>query len=81
MPEFNVGVSFQVWCAVCGEGLCFKTETLSEGEEREINGTNTYGAAALVKPCPKCMEKAREEGARLAAGLGLVKKNSKKKGD
>lgn len=46
----NMSIDFDVYCAVCGEGLC--------------NCTKVYQTKIIIKPCPRCIEKAKDEGYR-----------------
>lgn len=54
MPEFQIEVSFEVFCGECGAGLCNQTTTRKSrgrGEDQVV-----------VAPCEKCIRDAREEG-------------------
>lgn len=48
----NMSIDFDVYCAVCGEGLCNCTEVVQ----------NSYQTKIIIKPCPRCIEKAKDEG-------------------
>jgi hypothetical protein len=48
MPDIDVTVNIDVWCAKCGAGLCGQTKTIS--------------GAFHVYPCEACLEKAESEG-------------------
>ena len=53
MPEINIDVKFEVYCKVCGYGLCFDTEvttTRSRGEH-----------ALIINPCPVCLKEKQDE--------------------
>jgi Zn-finger protein len=62
MPTFQtqitvdvmVDVDFEVFCS-CGNGMCRETET-RESRSRHY-------PQAVVEPCPKCLQAAKEEGA------------------
>jgi len=63
MPKFKIDVEFQVWCSVCGEGLCFQSKGIDDEKEKKIGktGVTGYGPGVLVEPCKKCLAKARGE--------------------
>ena len=50
MPTMTI--TFEVWCAECGEGLCNLT---SETDRRGKTGID-------VSPCPTCLARAKTEG-------------------
>ena len=54
MPDFNV--TFEVFCAECGNGLCNVSET---GEGRL---QNARGLWVKVSPCEKCMTSSKSSG-------------------
>lgn len=60
MPTFTtevtatVDVEFEVFCS-CGNGMCGATETRESRSRRYPQ--------AVVDPCPKCLQAAKEEGA------------------
>jgi Zn-finger protein len=56
MPEITVDVEVQIWCS-CGEGLCHQSEVKEKTWSRQSNGI-------IVKPCKRCLERARNEGYR-----------------
>lgn len=52
--ETEVEISFEVLCASCGHGLYGNTE---------VGKTARRGMPFIqVEPCPKCLEKAKQEG-------------------
>ena len=52
MPNFDVEIDFEVYCATCGTGLC-----------RQSEGTqNNRGLIVNVEACENCIAVAREEG-------------------
>ena len=60
MPTFktqitvDAEVEFEVFCA-CGNGMCDETDTRESRNRRYPQ--------AVVQPCPKCLQAARDEGA------------------
>lgn len=52
MPSFEV--TFEVFCAKCGAGLCNQTNTRTSRQRGEPQVT--------VEPCSNCLDKARDEG-------------------
>lgn len=56
MPEFSL--SFEVYCS-CGEGLCNQTTTRMSRLRGEPQ--------AVVEPCQKCLQAARDEAAEARA--------------
>jgi hypothetical protein len=63
MPTMEL--EFEVFCASCGNGLCNVSET----------GTTQRRAMPFVsvEPCPKCIEKAADEGYEKGADEGYKK--------
>ena len=63
MPKFqtqitvDAEVEFEVFCS-CGNGMCGATETRESRSRRYPQ--------AVVEPCPKCLQAARDEGAEEA---------------
>lgn len=66
MPRFKADIEFQVWCAVCGEGLCFRSKGLDHDKTKKIKDTTAYGLGVLIKPCPVCLKKAMENAVKKA---------------
>jgi len=54
MPEFNVGVEFDVYCS-CGAALCNQSTTTDW-----FRGGR--GRALTVEPCTQCLDKAHRAG-------------------
>ena len=52
MPEVSVNV--EVYCEACGGGLCGQTESVRTYRRGE--------PAFRVRPCEKCLERARSDG-------------------
>jgi hypothetical protein len=52
MPE--LGLEFEVFCAVCGDGLC------SNCDEGKTKGRGM--PFIRIRPCETCMNKSREDG-------------------
>ena len=56
MPEFEVEVSFDVYCS-CGAALCNQSST--QDYRRSYGGTPR---SLIVEPCQACMDKAEVKG-------------------
>lgn len=54
MPEFELTVEFEVFCAKCGEGLCNQSTT-----GKTLRRSHNY---VQVSPCEKCLEDVRDNG-------------------
>jgi len=52
MPEIEVNI--EVYCAVCGEGLCNQTEFVKTYRRGE--------SSFRVEPCSKCLQEAKDQG-------------------
>ena len=51
MPNFDIEIDFEVYCATCGAGLCGQ----SEGTQ------NNRGLIVNVEACENCIDIAKEE--------------------
>lgn len=54
MPSFDTSVDFEVYCNTCGNGMCGESEVVRTYRRGEL--------AVRVNACPKCVERARDEG-------------------
>ncbi len=52
MPDVTIDV--EVYCAICGEGLCNQTES--------VTGPVRQQPQFRVEPCERCLEQAQTEG-------------------
>jgi len=47
---------FEIWCAVCGDGLCNNVNAEHPGYHPSASNP------LIIDPCEKCLDAAREEG-------------------